>query len=198
MKKIRAKKLRPWKKVVPKSLFCSFLKTVLKPVAMANLPHICISMIPRHGKEVSRDIFMRFWWTSLTPKTRKSRNWRNFGGQNVVGIGLYNKCVLWWGSRFERLLAALKSKRHKTCTELLHFWRNRTLGVWNDFSNLLILVASNLLNYERFSNPWLVLQLFRSWYTTTRDEIVKTIRKSNCQEDVVSWHKRFWVSLVNK
>ena len=32
--------------------------------------------------------------------------------ENAVGIGLCNECVLWWGVRFERLLAALKSKRH--------------------------------------------------------------------------------------
>ena len=30
-----------------------------------------------------------------------------------MGIGFYKECVLWWGVRFERLLAALKSKRHK-------------------------------------------------------------------------------------
>jgi hypothetical protein len=36
-----------------------------------------------------------------------------FWRENAVGIGLYNEFVLWWGVRFERLLAALKSKRHK-------------------------------------------------------------------------------------
>ena len=36
-----------------------------------------------------------------------------FWRENAVGIGLYNKCALWWAVRFERLLAALKSKRHK-------------------------------------------------------------------------------------
>ena len=36
-----------------------------------------------------------------------------FWRENAVGIGLCNECVLWWGVRFERLLAALKSKRHR-------------------------------------------------------------------------------------
>ena len=35
--------------------------------------------------------------------------WRD----NAVGIGLCNECELWWGVRFETLLAALKSKWHK-------------------------------------------------------------------------------------
>ena len=62
----------------------------------------------------------------------KIKKLEEFWRENAVGIGLYNECVLWWGVRFERLLAALKSKRHKTSTELLRFWRKRTLGVWND------------------------------------------------------------------
>ena len=70
-------------------------------------------------------------------KNSQKRSYRNakikkleeFWCENAVGIGLYNECVLWWGVRFERLLAALKSKRHKTSTELLRFWRKRTLGV---------------------------------------------------------------------
>ena len=36
-----------------------------------------------------------------------------FWHENAVGIGLFNECMLWWGVRFERLLAALKSKRDK-------------------------------------------------------------------------------------
>ena len=36
-----------------------------------------------------------------------------FWCKKAVEIGLYNEFVLWWGVRFERLLAALKSKRHK-------------------------------------------------------------------------------------
>ena len=62
----------------------------------------------------------------------KIKKLEEFWRENAVGIGLYNECVLWWGVRFERLLAALKSKRQKTSTELLRFWRKRTLGVWND------------------------------------------------------------------
>ena len=69
------------------------------------------------------------FWRELLPKSRNSfyitdsqkRPYRDakvmkledFWCENVVGIGLYNECVLWWGVRFERLLAALKSKRHK-------------------------------------------------------------------------------------
>ena len=62
----------------------------------------------------------------------KMKKLEKFWRENAVGIGLCNECVLWWGVRFERLLAALKSKRDKTSTELLCFWRKRTLGVWND------------------------------------------------------------------
>ena len=43
----------------------------------------------------------------------KIKKLEEFWRENAVGIGLYNECVLWWGVRFERLLAALKSKRHK-------------------------------------------------------------------------------------
>ena len=68
------------------------------------------------------------FWRELLPKSRNSfnitdsqkRSYRDakmkkleqFWRENAVGIGLYNECVLWWGVRFERLLAALKSKRH--------------------------------------------------------------------------------------
>ena len=43
----------------------------------------------------------------------KMKKLEEFWRENAVGIGLYNEFVLWWGVRFERLLAALKSKRHK-------------------------------------------------------------------------------------
>ena len=43
----------------------------------------------------------------------KIKKLEEFWRENAVRIGLYNECVLWWGVRFERLLAALKSKRHK-------------------------------------------------------------------------------------
>ena len=43
----------------------------------------------------------------------KIKKLEQFWRENAVGTGLYNECVLWWGVRFERLLAALKSKRHK-------------------------------------------------------------------------------------
>merc|ERR1712155_371527 len=47
------------------------------------------------------------------PILAKIKKLEEFWRENGVGIGLYNECVLWWGVRFERLLAALKSKRHK-------------------------------------------------------------------------------------
>ena len=69
------------------------------------------------------------FWRELLPKSRNSfsllrirkRSYRDakmkklkqFWRENAVGIGLCNECVLWWGVRFERLLAALKSKRHR-------------------------------------------------------------------------------------
>ena len=43
----------------------------------------------------------------------KMKKFEEFWRENAVGMGLYNELVLWWGVRFERLLAALKSKRHK-------------------------------------------------------------------------------------
>ena len=59
----------------------------------------------------------------------KIKELEEFWRENAVGIGLYNECVLWWGVRFERrLAAALKSKLLKTSTELLRFWRKRTLA----------------------------------------------------------------------
>ena len=69
------------------------------------------------------------FWRELLPKSRNSfnllrirkRSYRDakvkkleqFWRENAVGIELCNECVLWWGVRFERLLAALKSKRHR-------------------------------------------------------------------------------------
>ena len=44
-----------------------------------------------------------------------------FWRENAVGIGLCNECVLWWGVRFERLLAALKSKRDKQAQKCIVF-----------------------------------------------------------------------------
>ena len=46
-------------------------------------------------------------------RVAKMKKLKEFWCGNTVGIGFYNECVLWWGVRFERLLAALKSKRHK-------------------------------------------------------------------------------------
>ena len=48
-----------------------------------------------------------------------------FWPEKAVGIGLYNECVLWWGVRFERLLAALKSKRHKVASFLAQAYVGR-------------------------------------------------------------------------
>ena len=44
-----------------------------------------------------------------------------FWRENAVGIGLCNECVLWWGVRFERLLAALKSKRDEQAQKCIVF-----------------------------------------------------------------------------
>ena len=70
-----------------------------------------------------------FTKATLSDRDATIKKLEEFWRENAVGIGLYNECVLWWGVRFERLLAALKSKRYKTSTGLLRFWRKRTLGV---------------------------------------------------------------------
>ena len=49
----------------------------------------------------------------FTKATYRDSKLEEFWRENAVGMGLYNELVLWWGVRFERLLAALKSKRHK-------------------------------------------------------------------------------------
>ena len=44
-----------------------------------------------------------------------------FWRENAVGIGLYNEFVLWWGVRFERLLAALSqndTNKHRVASFL--------------------------------------------------------------------------------
>ena len=58
--------------------------------------------------------FIRYYgFTKETYRDAKMKKLEEFWRENAVGIGLYNEFVLWWGVRFERLLAALKSKRHK-------------------------------------------------------------------------------------
>ena len=51
----------------------------------------------------------------------KMKKLEKFWRENAVGIGLCNECVLWWGVRFERLLAALKSKRDKQAQKCIVF-----------------------------------------------------------------------------
>jgi len=81
------------------------------------------------------------FWRELLPKSRNSfnllrirkRSYRDakmkklekFWRENAVGIGLCNECVLWWGVRFERLLAALKSKRPKVASFLAQAYVGR-------------------------------------------------------------------------
>ena len=51
----------------------------------------------------------------------KVKKLEEFWCEKAVGIGLYNEFVLWWGVRFERLLAALKSKRDEQAQKCIVF-----------------------------------------------------------------------------
>ena len=60
-----------------------------------------------------KEFIQYYGFTKATYRDAKMKKLEEFWRENAVGIGLYNELVLWWGMRFERLLAALKSKRHK-------------------------------------------------------------------------------------
>ena len=87
----------------------------------------CIHYMAEEARVLARitskikEFIQYYGFTKATYRDAKMKKLEEFWRENAVGIGLYNECVLWWGVRFERLLAALKSKRHKTSIELLRF-----------------------------------------------------------------------------
>ena len=60
-----------------------------------------------------KEFIQYYGFTKATLQRCENQEIEGVWCENAVGIGPYNEFVLWWGVRFERLLAALKSKRHK-------------------------------------------------------------------------------------
>ena len=66
--------------------------------------------------------FIQYYGFESDPtEMQKMKKLEKFWRENAVGNGLCNECVLWWGVRFERLLAALKSKRDKQAQKCIVF-----------------------------------------------------------------------------
>ena len=60
-----------------------------------------------------KEFIQYYGFSKETYRDAKMKKLEKIWRENAVGIGLCNECVLSRGVRFERLLAALKSKRHK-------------------------------------------------------------------------------------
>ena len=69
----------------------------------------------------NQEFIQYYGFTKATYRDAKMKKLEEFWRENAVGIGLYNEFVLWWGVRFERFSAALKSKRHKQPQSCFNF-----------------------------------------------------------------------------